>query len=97
MNTQQLVVLAEKVCADWADKGKIIEGGWQAMIIVGNLQDAPEAQLREMRKAYMLGAEHLFTSIMTIMDPGAEPTERDCKRMDLIHEELEAYRRTLGN
>ena len=87
----------DKILADWADRGKIIEGGWWAFVETGGLKNAPGQQLSDMRKAYMLGAQHLFASIMGILDPGNEPTDRDLKRMDLIHDELEAFRRSLGN
>jgi hypothetical protein len=98
MNTiAEAMTVAEALLKEWADKGKIIEGGWQAMILVARLQDAPEQQLREMRRAYMLGAQHLFSSMMVMLDPDHEPTERDLRRMDLIYEELEAFRRSLGN
>lgn len=89
--------LADKIAADWADKGKLIEGGWRAFVVVGGLTDAPEQQLSDMRKAYMLGAQHLFASIMGILDPGKDPTDKDLRRMDLIHQELEAFRRSLSN
>jgi hypothetical protein len=48
-----------------------------------------------MHYAFMAGAQHLFSSIMTILDPEAEPTERDLKRMDLIDQELEAFRKEM--
>ena len=54
---------------------------------------AGDVQRSEMRKAFFMGAEHLFASIMSILDPGAEPTERDLDRMTLIHKELEAFRK----
>jgi hypothetical protein len=38
------------------------------------------------------GAHHLFTSIMTILEPGTEPTAKDLKRMDLIDKELRGFR-----
>lgn len=99
MNQQQRVINAvmDKILAEWADKGKIIEGGWMAYVATSGLESAPELQRKEMRKAYMLGAQHLFASIMGILDPGSEPTAKDLKRMDLIHNELEAFRRSLGN
>ncbi|HEY1900754.1 MAG TPA: hypothetical protein VGG49_13280 [Steroidobacteraceae bacterium] len=50
-----------------------------------------------MRKAYMLGAQHLYASMIGIMDADREPTVQDLRRMELIHNELEAFRRTLGN
>lgn len=89
--------LIDKILAEWADKGKIIEGGWMAYVATSGLETAPELQRKEMRKAYMLGAQHLFASIMGILDPGSEPTEKDLKRMDLIHQELDAFRRSLTN
>lgn len=95
--TAQLNAVIDKILAEWADKGKIIEGGWQAFVVTGGLVNAPEQQLRDMRKAYMLGAQHLYASIMAVMDEGREPTERDLKRMSLIHDELEAFRRSLVN
>jgi hypothetical protein len=99
MNQQQRVINAviDKVLAEWADKGKIIEGGWMAYVATSGLETASETQRTEMCKAYMLGAQHLFASIMGILDPGSEPTEKDLKRMGLIHNELEAFRRSLGN
>ena len=42
-------------------------------------------------QAFFGGAQHLFGSIMSILDPGHEPTERDMRRMDLIAHELEAF------
>lgn len=88
----------DKIIAEWADRGKLIEGGWQAYIAFGSaVALASDQHLRDMRKAYMLGAQHLFASVVMMLDPGAEPTERDMKRMSMIHEELEAFRRSLGN
>ena len=46
-----------------------------------------------MRKSFFMGAEHVWASIMGILDPGAEPTEKDMRRMSLIHDELEAFRK----
>lgn len=95
MSTDQMNRVIDKILAEWADKGKIIEGGWWAYVATSGLETASELQRAEMRKAYMLGAQHLFASVMRILDPGAEPTEKDLKRMDLIHQELERFRRSL--
>lgn len=93
----QMSRVIDKILAEWSDKGKLIEGGWWAYVATSGLETAPKLQRTEMRKAYMLGAQHLFASIMGILDPGAEPTEKDLKRMDLIHRELDAFRRSLTN
>lgn len=70
------------------DRGKIIEGGWLGFRLAVVPENAPAIQVDEMRKAFWAGSLHLFSSIMSILDPGAEPTEKDLRRMDLIHREL---------
>ena len=73
-----------------ADHGAIIEAGWRALRDL-TLTGAPDIQVREMRKAFFAGAQHLYSSIMTILDPGSEPTEDDLRRLEIIHVELEAW------
>lgn len=73
------------------DKGKLIEAGWIGLRIAAVPPDASKVQLEEMRTAFFAGAQHLFTSIMSILEPGAEPTEKDLERMDLINKELRAF------
>lgn len=70
------------------DHGKIIEGGWLGFRLAVLPDNASPVQVNEMRKAFFAGSLHLFSSIMSILDPGAEPTEKDLQRMDLIHREL---------
>ena len=77
-----------------ADEGKLIEAGFAAMQVLA-LQGAGEHQINDMRIAYMAGAEHLFRSIIVIMDEDAEPTAKDMHRMDLINDELEQWRGVL--
>lgn len=72
------------------DRGLLIEAGWVALRFA-TLQDAPEIQVREMRKAFFAGAQHLFASITGVMDDGEEPTADDLRRMEMIHVELEAF------
>lgn len=86
----QIRAAADAISKEYADKGKLVEAGWQALRIIAISPDAPEVQLREMRLAFMAGAQHLFGSIMGILDEDAEPTEADMRRMDLIDQELRA-------
>lgn len=88
--TEQLAAELAKVATD---KGQIVELGWISMLRYVVPKDASDTQVGEMRKAFFCGAEHLFASIMSILDPGAEPTEKDLDRMSLIHTELEAFRK----
>lgn len=79
------------------DEGKLIEVGWAAMRLCVLPPDASPTQISEMRKVFFCGAQHLFASIMGILDPGAEPTDKDLDRMSLIHTELEAFRMEVTN
>lgn len=72
-------------------EGKIIEAGWIGMRIQCIPDNAPEAQLDDMRAAFFAGAQHLFGSIMTALDPGDEMTDRDEFTMESISQELERF------
>lgn len=72
-------------------EGKIIEAGWQAMRITCVAADAPPDQLEEMRMAFYAGAQHLWGSIMNGLDPDAEPTAEDERKMVLIGRELDSF------
>lgn len=72
--------------------GKLIEAGWQSMRLLVLPRDAPAVQIDEMRKAFFMGAQHLYAALMCIMDADREPTDKDMEKMSLIHNELEAFR-----
>jgi hypothetical protein len=82
-----LIALSKKL----ADEGKLIEAGWIGLQAAAIPADATAAQIREMRLAFMAGAQHLFASIMVSLDPGEEATDADLRRMDLIAAELDAF------
>ena len=85
----------EQLSRRLADEGKLIEAGWIALRIHAIPLNAPPIQLEEMRMAYMAGAQHLFASMMTILEEGAAETEADMRRMDMIDQELKAFAKTL--
>lgn len=78
-----------------ADDGKLIEAGWVGLRKLWVPADASPEQVTDLRKAFMAGAQHLFASMMNVMDDDREPTEADLLRMDLVHQELETFRATL--
>jgi hypothetical protein len=84
-----------KLSRELTDKGKLIEAGWIGLRIAAIDRTASSVQLDEMRMAFFAGAQHLFASIMTIMEPGTQETENDLKRLDLIHYELEEFGKQL--
>lgn len=84
--------LATEVSKKLADDGKLIEAGWAGYRYLVLSPTAPPIQIDECRTAFMAGAQHLFSSIMVILDPGdAEPSAADLKKMDLIHAELQTF------
>ena len=97
MNRAKLIELAAlELTKDLTDKGKLIEAGFAAFAHFVIPKDAPAIQVSEMRLAFMAGADHLFSSIISIMDAGEEPTDADLQRMDLINAELAAWRVTIA-
>lgn len=83
----------EHLSKELADKGKLLEAGWVSLRLACIPDDAPKAQLEDMHMAFFAGAQHLFASIVSVMDPGEEPTAADMNRMDLIHKELQDFER----
>lgn len=82
----------EKLTRGLTDAGLLIEAGFVGLRHAAMAPDAPELQIKEMRMAFFAGAQHLFSSIMEIMEPGGdEPTENDLKRMSLIADELDRF------
>lgn len=86
----------ERVTKALADDGRLIEAGWASLRLQALPPDAPVAQVTAMRIAFMTGAQHLFASMIGMMDPGSEETPADIRRMDLIHKELEAFRNEMS-
>lgn len=82
--------IADNLLRELSDRGQIVEGGWKAMEIL-SLSGHSELQRSEMRKAFFFGAQHVFASMLNMMDDGREPTEQDLKRMTLLQDELEKF------
>lgn len=74
-----------------ADDGFLIEAGWVGLRYAALPADAPEIQVREMRKAFFSGAQHLFASIMSFMETEEEPTANDMRRMEMLSVELDGF------
>lgn len=85
--------LHDELAKKFTDEGRLIELGWQTMLLFVLPKDAPPVQVREMRNAFFMGAQHLYASMMAFLEEGEEPTDTDMNRMSLIHKELEAFRK----
>src|SRR4051794_24276946 len=95
MHCDTAQAVAQKLSEALADAGKIIEGGWEGFRLMVIPKEAPQIQAHEMRMAFFAGAQHLFASIIAVMDSDREPTSSDLRRMSLIHSELESFRTDL--
>lgn len=87
--------LAAAVTKAAADDGKLIEAGFSALRTLAIAPDAPQVQVDEMRLAFMAGAQHLWASIMSVLDPAPDETPGDMMRMEKIQTELDAWQQTL--
>lgn len=90
MDATEYRKMLDELAKRMVDSGKLIEAGWVAMRMTKMSATIPESQVRNMRLAYMAGAQHLYASMMQIMDAGTEPTDADLRRMGLIDAELNA-------
>lgn len=86
----------DQLSKEWIDKGKIVEAGFAALRRAVIPADAADAQVSDMRMAFFAGAQHLFASIVWVLEDGAEPTKADLRRMDLIAKELAEFAATLN-
>lgn len=53
--------------------------------------DAPDTQVRECRRSFYAGARGLLFEILTMLDPGKEPTDADIAKMRDINNELQEF------
>jgi len=88
---EELRATLEALSVRLADEGKLIESGWVSLRATCMAADAPAVQVREMQMAFMAGAQHLYASMMTVLDPGDEPSLADLKRLALVDAELRAF------
>jgi hypothetical protein len=85
----------EKLSRELTDQGKLIEAGWIGLRLATINKDASTVQINDLRMAFFAGAQHLFASIITILDPGDDATDADLTRMDRIADELEEFSKQL--
>lgn len=91
MTENDITKLAAELTKQLVDKGQLIEAGWASLKLMAIPESAPQTQLDCMREAFFAGAHHTFASVMTLLDPGQEPTQRDLNRISMIHSELEEF------
>ena len=87
---------AESIVRQWAEKGKLVEGGWRAFrqTMIRELDfDNPATRDDALRTLYFLASDHLFSCLVgPLLDPGREETEGDMRRFDNVRRELAEFR-----
>jgi hypothetical protein len=83
--------IAQKLSEALVDAGKIIDGGFVGFRAIAIPERAADSEVLALRMAFFAGAQHLFSSILAVMDSDREPTARDLHRMSLIYAELETF------
>lgn len=81
----------QEVTRKLTDEGRLIEAGWAGLAAVWLPADAPAQQVADPRKAFMAGAQHAWSSLITMLEPGDDPTTADLSRMAKIQIELDAF------
>ena len=88
----EVAALIDKLTKDMIAKGLLIQAGFQMYrVAVPGLALASKEHLGELEFAYFAGAQHVFSSIMSVLDPGEEPTEADLARIENIAHELDEF------
>lgn len=91
MSDADIKALADAIAKKLVDRGCLIEAGWQSLRTLSLPADVPALQLEEMRNAFFAGAQHVFGTMINMLDPDKEPTENDLCRMSMIHSELTQF------
>ena len=95
MNREQIERIAAELSKKLADDGKLIEAGWAGYRMLVLPSNASQVQIDECRMAFMAGSQHLFSSMMNILDPGEAETSGDMRKMELIDRELRTFAREM--
>jgi hypothetical protein len=59
-------------------------------------KDAPKVQIDECQLAFYAGATALFSTIISILQPGQEATDADLETMSAIEAELRGFAEDIG-
>jgi hypothetical protein len=87
----EIRIVVDEITKWLTDNGQLIEAGFISLRAMAIPQDAPPEQIACMRDSFFAGAQHLFGSIMTMLDPGVDPTTADISRLDSISKELDRF------
>lgn len=74
-----------------ADKGKLVAVGWLSLSAKVIDRSTPTRTAQKLHDAYFAGAQHVFASMMMMLEAGEEATEKDLDRMAALNKELQDW------
>lgn len=81
-------IATDALLAHWTSEGKVVEGGWEQFARRNLSADAPQEQITEMRKAWMLGAQHVVAILLHLAD-----SDQKVKVLTAMTTELKEFQR----
>lgn len=94
VDNPKIADLADKLVRELAAQGLLVEAGWQTYRLLC-LKVPPHEARDDLREAFMMGAEHIFASMIQMLDPGTEETPGDIMLLSKLDAELEVVRQVL--
>jgi hypothetical protein len=95
-NDEAILKLAQEIGRRLAEEGKLVEAGWEMFCAMTMPPNVGEDQKWDMQMAFFAGAQHVFHTLLSIMDPGTEPTEADMLRIGNLDNELTRFAKFLA-
>jgi hypothetical protein len=74
------------------EEGRLVEAGFRSFQAIA-FPNADPQHVLDLKCAFFASAQHLFGTILSILDPGQEPTDTDMLRISQIAEELDGFGR----
>lgn len=81
----------EKLTKSLADQGLLVTAGWTACANMLTNESTPAKTEEKLRQAYFMGAQHVFASMINMVEEGDEITDKDMRRMEFLQIELQAW------
>lgn len=85
---------AAKIAKEWADKGKLVEGGWVAFDQF-YLRGVPDAERERLRLAWFTSAQHLWRALFMSLEDGPGEAPHELQRMANVEGEIVAFEMSL--
>jgi len=84
-------IAIQRLTKDLADKGLLLAAGWQSYRLMTFGPDSPVKEQDAQKFAFYAGAQHVFASMLNMLDEDHEPTDADMARMTHLNQELKEF------